>query len=195
MKGLVLNSGGIDSPVAAYLMGKHDLTAVHFDVYPYSETKPVAENVIEQVNKVLKKDIPVLTVPQGDILSQFLDVCGDEGKKYTCIFCKRMMFRTAEKIAHETGCSFLITGENLGQVASQTLQNMYVTSRAVTIPIVRPVIGLDKLDIIALAEKIGTFRISIEKAAVCGAVPKYPVTRARLDKIEALEQLLGIDAY
>ena len=190
MKGLVLNSGGIDSPVAAYLMADYDLMAVHFDVYPYTKTQSVAEKVIEQVEKVTKKEIPVVTVPFGDTLSQFLQVCSDKGKKYTCIFCKRMMFRTAEKIAHKTGCNFLITGENLGQVASQTLQNMYVTSRAVTIPIVRPVIGLDKLDIIALAEKIGTFRLSIEKAVGCRAVPKYPVTRAQLDKIEALEQLL-----
>lgn len=192
---MVLNSGGIDSPVAAYIMADHDLIAVHFDAHPYSNTVQVADHVIVQLNKILKKDIPVVTVPHGEILTQFLDVCGDDGKKYTCIFCRRMMFRTAEKIAHKMGCTFLITGENLGQVASQTLQNMYVTSRAVTIPIVRPVIGLDKLDIIAIAEKIGTFPISIEKAARCRAVPKYPVTKARLDKIEALEELLSVDEF
>jgi thiamine biosynthesis protein ThiI len=105
-----------------------------------------------------------------------------------------MMFRIAEILAEEYHCHFLITGENLGQVASQTLHNLYVTSRAVTIPIIRPLIGLDKLDIITLAEQIGTYGISIENASRCTAVPRYPTIRATLTRIEELENRLDIQA-
>jgi thiamine biosynthesis protein ThiI len=104
------------------------------------------------------------------------------------------MFRIAQTIAHRHDCQFLITGENLGQVASQTLHNIFVTSRAVTIPIIRPLIGLDKLDIITLAERIGTYEISIENASHCRAVPRYPAIRANLSMIEALEDRLDIQA-
>jgi thiamine biosynthesis protein ThiI len=194
VRGLVLNSGGIDSPVAAYLMGEYDLIAVHFNNEPYTDsTTRIAEHVIEKLEEVLGKKIPIFTVPHGMILSAFLAGCEDEDKKYTCIFCRRMMFRIAERIAHMKNCNFLLTGENLGQVASQTLQNIYVTSRAVEIPIVRPVIGLDKLDIIAIAEKIGTYDISIENKTYCDAVPRYPVIKAQLERVEAIESLIDIE--
>ncbi|MBU7029063.1 MAG: hypothetical protein HXS48_19165 [Theionarchaea archaeon] len=193
MKGLILNSGGIDSPVACYLMADHDLVAVHFDNQVYGSAARTALKVIEKLSELLKKEIPLYTVPHGDNLSAFVRTCSKEEKKYTCIFCKRMMLRTAEYLAHREECTFLVTGENLGQVASQTLRNIYVISRAVEMPIVRPLIGLDKLDIIAIAERIGTYNISIEKAACCDAVPQYPAIRAQLEKIEALERNMDID--
>lgn len=196
MRGLLLNSGGIDSPVAAYVMGKRDyqLKAVHFDNRPYTtDTTEIALKTLKKVSDVLGKDIPFFAAPHGEILSAFINICEKEDRKYTCIYCKRMMLRTAEKVARRENCDFLITGENLGQVASQTLQNIYVTSRAVMMPIVRPLIGLDKLDIIALAEKIGTYTISIEKAAFCSAVPRYPVVRAQMQKIESIEKRLNIE--
>lgn len=193
MKGLVLNSGGIDSPVAAYVMGHYDLAAVHFDTYPYSSPVKTAEKITKKLSEVLEKEIPHYTVPLGESLSAFLGVCGTDGKKYTCIFCKRMMFRIAERIALKEFCDFLLTGENLGQVASQTLQNIYVTSRAVEIPIVRPLIGLDKLDVIALAEKIGTYNISIENTESCRAVPQYPAIKAQLEKILTIEARMHVD--
>ncbi len=195
MRGLVLISGGIDSPVAAYVMADNDLAAVHFDTSPYSDTVATAEKVVEKLKEILKREIPFSIVPHGGILSEFLHICGEENRKYTCIFCKRMMFRMAERIAHRETCHFLITGENLGQVASQTLKNIYVTSRAVEIPIVRPLIGLDKLDIISIAEKISTYDISVEKASECSAVPKYPAVRGHLEKIEALEKSLDIQSH
>jgi thiamine biosynthesis protein ThiI len=196
MKGIVLISGGIDSPVAAYLMAQYDLIALHCDNYPYTEgTVQVAERVTARLEDVLKKKIPLFTVPHGEVLSEFLNVCGVDGRKYTCLLCKRMMFRIGERIAHVMGGDFLVTGESLGQVASQTLQNIYVTSRAVEIPIVRPVIGLDKLDIISIAETVGTYEISIEKASSCRAVPRYPATRAHLETVEALERRLSVEHF
>lgn len=194
MKGLVLNSGGIDSPVACYVMADYDLIAVHFDNQFYGSATETASEVIEKLNDLLRKEIPLYTVPHGGTLSAFVETCSKEEKKYTCIFCKRMMLRIAECIAHIEDCTFLVTGENLGQVASQTLQNIYVISRAVTMPIVRPLIGLDKLDIIAIAERIGTYNISIEKAACCDAVPKYPAIRAQVERIEAFEKNMDIDS-
>jgi len=193
LKGLVLNSGGIDSPVAVYTMAQHDLVSIHFDNYPYtSNTTPLTERITHRLERVLDRQVPLMTAWLGKSLTTFLEKSGREERKYTCIFCKRMMFRVAEKCARENHCQFLITGENLGQVASQTLQNIYVTSRAVTLPIIRPLIGLDKLDIIAIAEKIGTYEISIETASHCSAVPRYPAIRAQLKKIEELENRLNI---
>ena len=125
MKGLLLNSGGIDSPVAAYVMAHHDLASVHFNTHPYTHGSAAAEKIVRKLEDILKKEIPFFTVPLGESLSAFLETCGTEGKKYTCIFCKRMMFRIAEQIALRESCDFLLTGENLGQVASQTLQNIF----------------------------------------------------------------------
>ncbi len=194
MKGLVLNSGGIDSPVAAYVMAEHDLLTVHFDNAPFTATTPeTAGKAVEKLNEILKRNISMVTIPHGKCLSEFRKICGTDDIKYTCVFCKRMMLRIAERIARMKVCDFLVTGENLGQVASQTLQNVYVTSRAVSIPVVRPLIGLDKLDIITIAEKIGTYDISIEKAASCKAVPRYPVIRAQLERIEAIEKRISIE--
>ncbi|MBU6996367.1 MAG: hypothetical protein HXS41_07205 [Theionarchaea archaeon] len=194
MKGIVLMSGGIDSPVAAYLMANYDLIALHCDNNPYTEgAKQAAAAVTARLEDVLKKEIPFFVAPHGEVLTEFLRVCEAEGRKYTCLFCKRMMFRVGERIALDMGGDFLVTGENLGQVASQTLQNILVTSRAVQIPIVRPVIGLDKLDIISIAETVGTYEISTGKAATCRAVPRYPATRAQLHTVEALEKRLPIE--
>jgi thiamine biosynthesis protein ThiI len=194
VRGLILHSGGIDSPVAAYIMVKAGFTlhAVHFEMKPFNETRFIAEKVMATLTTVVAGTIPLVVIPMGDAISQFLKVCGKEGKKYTCIFCKRMMYRIAEQIALNNECSFLVTGENLGQVASQTLTNIFVTSKAVDIPIVRPLIGLDKLDIISIAEDIGTYNISIQKKTQCTAVPAYPVVRAQLKRIEALEDTLDM---
>jgi thiamine biosynthesis protein ThiI len=195
LKGLLLNSGGIDSPVAAYMMADYDLMSIHFNNYPYSaDSTDTVDRIIVQLSKIVDKDIPSLTAYLGRSLSAFLESCGKEDRKYTCIFCKRMMLRIAETLAEDYHCQFLLTGENLGQVASQTLHNLYVTSRAVTIPIIRPLIGLDKLDIITLAEQIGTYGISIENASRCTAVPRYPTIRANLSRIEELENRLNIHA-
>lgn len=194
MKGLVLHSGGIDSPVAAYLMVQagYTLKAVHFEITPFHETRFIAQKVMNALTAAIPDDIALEVIPMGEAISQFLKAQKKEGKKYTCIFCKRMMYRIAEQIALNNSCSFLVTGENLGQVASQTLKNIFVTSRAVDIPIIRPLIGLDKLDIINIAKKIGTYSVSIQKKTGCTAVPLYPVVRAKLKKIESLEDNLDM---
>lgn len=102
------------------------------------------------------------------------------------------MFRIAEKIAKKEKCKFLITGENLGQVASQTLENLTVANKAIKLPILRPLLGYDKNEIIILARKIETYDISIEPSVCCRAVPKKPITKARAEKIEFEENNLNI---
>lgn len=196
MKGVALNSGGIDSPVASHIMMErgYDISCVFFDNTPYTDerTKKRTLLTVKRIEEVHKKRIQTFVIPNGHNLSSFFKICGREGRKYTCIFCRRMMFRIAENVAHTMGCDFLVTGENLGQVASQTSTNIYVTSRAVTIPIIRPLIGLDKLDIIRIAKRIGTYNISIQKAVCCFATPQYPAIRASLEKIEDIEKRINI---
>lgn len=196
MRGVALNSGGIDSPVACHIMMEkgYDMSCVFFDNTPYTDerTKKRTISTVKRIEKIHKKRMKTFIIPNGDNLSAFFNVCGRRGRKYTCIFCRRMMFRVAEKVADTTRCDFLVTGENLGQVASQTSVNILVTSQAVTIPIVRPLIGLDKLDIITIAQRIGTYSLSIQKAVCCFATPKYPATRASLEKIEEIERKISI---
>ncbi len=196
MRGVALNSGGIDSPVAAHLMMEkgYTISCIFFDNTPYTDerTKKRTLLTVKRIEEIHKRRIQTFVVPNGENLSAFFKICGHEGRKYTCIFCRRMMFEIAEKVADTTGADFLVTGENLGQVASQTLTNIFVTSRAVTLPIIRPLIGLDKLDIIEIAQKIGTYKISIQKAVCCFATPKYPAIRASLEKIGDIERRIDV---
>lgn len=197
MRGIALNSGGIDSPVACHLMMEkgYDIWCVFFDNTPYTDerTKKRAISTVKRLEKIHKKRIKTFYIPNGHSLSAFFKGCGRRGRKYTCIFCRRMMFRVAEKVAERESCDFLVTGENVGQVASQTLTNILVTSHSTPIPIVRPLIGLDKLDIIAIAQRIGTYPLSIQKAVCCFATPKYPATRASLEVIEEIERKMSIN--
>ncbi len=196
MRGVALTSGGIDSPVAVHIMMErgYEISCVFFDNTPYTDEKTRRRTLltVKRIKDIHKKKIQTFVVPNGENLSAFFKVCGREGRNLTCIFCRRMMFKIAEKVAESTGAAFLITGENLGQVASQTSTNIFVTSRAVTIPIIRPLIGLDKLDIIEIAQKIGTYTISIQKAVCCYATPKYPAIRASLEKIEDIERRINM---
>lgn len=196
MRGIVLNSGGIDSPVATHIMTErgYDVVCILFDNTPYTDerTRKRTISTIKKIEEVHKKRIQTFVIINGHNLSSFFKICGHTGRKYTCIFCRRMMFRIAETVAHMTGADMLVTGENAGQVASQTLTNILVTSKAVTIPIVRPLIGLDKLDIIEIAQRIGTYDISIQKAVCCFATPRYPAVRASLEKIEAIEKHMNL---
>jgi thiamine biosynthesis protein ThiI len=111
-------------------------------------------------------------------------------EKYTCIFCKRRMYRLATAYANKVGAKGIVTGESLGQVASQTLDNLVVLTDAATIPIYRPIIGFDKEETIRIAQEIGTFEQSISHASGCKAVPKGPSTRAILDTIRDIESKL-----
>ena len=181
MKGLLLLSAGIDSPVAGYLMQKKaEVIAIHFDNQPL-----INKLTLEKVKKLVKKlNIKkLIIIPHGKNQIEIIKNCE---RKYQCVLCRRIMFKIAEKIAKQENCDFLITGENLGQVASQTLENMYVTEQAIQMKILRPILCNDKQETINIAKKIGTYDISIEAGMCCTAVPKNPVTKAHLNKV--LEQ-------
>lgn len=196
----VLISGGIDSPVAAYMMAKRgiELCAVHFASPPY--TSELAEmKVMELLKKVAKYSgvITTYVVPFTKIQEAIRDLCPEE---YFTIIMRRIMMMISEKIAEKQNCTALITGESVGQVASQTMYALSCTDCAVNMPVFRPCIGMDKEEIIAVSRKIDTFETSIQPYEDCCTVftPKHPKTRPHIDdvinaenKIENLEELMN----
>ena len=192
----VLISGGIDSPVAAYMMAKRglELNAIHFASPPY--TSPRAElKVMQLLKKVAdySNAIRVGVVPFTEIQELIGKHCPEE---YFTLIMRRFMMRISERLARERGCGALITGESVGQVASQTLLALGVTDAVVNMPVLRPVIGMDKDEIIEISRKIDTFDISIEPYEDCCTVftPKHPKTRPNLELVEKAESALDIDA-
>ncbi len=194
-KSAILISGGIDSPVAAYMMAKRGLVlnAIHFASPPY--TSPQSE---EKVHNLLRKvsrysgNICLFTVGFTEIQEEIRDKCPEE--LFTLIM-RRFMMRISQRIAEREECKALITGESLGQVASQTLNALACTDAVVGMPVFRPLIGLDKDEIIKVSRKIDTFNISIEPYEDCCTVftPKHPKTRPQISIIETAEQALDID--
>ena len=152
MKVVATISGGIDSPVAAYLMLKQgvEVVAFHMDNTPFigDGARKKTIMVVTRLEEVTGKQIKLYIAPHGPNLAAFCRHCSPN---LTCLLCKRMIMRIGQRIAENEGGQALVTGDSLGQVASQTLQNLVVTSDAVTIPILRPLIGLDKLEIIRIA--------------------------------------------
>ena len=192
---LALNSGGIDSPVAAYLVLKrdHDLGCIYFDNEEESSREKTIDTV-KRLGEIFKKQVNLYSTPHTPMLNEFVERTGRWDVKFICIFCKRMMYRIGEKIAQKEGYRALITGENLGQVASQTLQNLYVLEEAVSIPILRPLLCMDKEETMDIARKIGTYKISIRKSPPCPYVPKYPAINTRLEKMKEIEEKIDIDS-
>ncbi len=185
----LLLSGGIDSPVAGYMIAKRGvaLNAVHFHSYPYTSER-AKEKVISLARLVARYSGPfkLFVVPFTEIQLAINDNCpGDE----STIIMRRIMARIAEKIAKHTESLALITGESIGQVASQTMQSLAVTNHGLDIPIFRPLIGFDKDEIIQIARRIETFETSIEPYEDCCTVfvAKHPKTKPRLEDIEASE--------
>ena len=194
-KGLVLLSGGIDSPVAAWMMAKRGMMieAIHFHSYPYTSKR--AEEKVQDLAGVLASYCGRIKVLMFNLLpaqEALAEICPEEEMT---ILVRRFMVRIAVRLAERDGCGFLITGENLGQVASQTAEGIAVTDKASEIPVLRPLIALDKVDIIECAQDIGTFDISIQPYEDCCTVflPKHPVTKPSIDAIERSESLLGPD--
>ncbi len=194
-KSAILISGGIDSPVAAYMMAKRGLVlnAIHFASPPY--TSPQAE---EKVHNLLRKvsrysgNITLFTVGFTEIQEAIRDNCPEE--LFTLVM-RRFMMRISQKIADREECKALITGESLGQVASQTLNALACTDAVVSIPVFRPVIGLDKEEIIKISRQIDTFDISIEPYEDCCTVftPKHPKTKPQISILEQAELNLDVD--
>jgi tRNA uracil 4-sulfurtransferase len=187
-KALLLLSGGIDSPVAAHLMQKkgYTLTALHFYNKHISDV-----NTIEKCQIVCRKlDIKKLIIVPFD--EQQAEVVRKCRHKYFYIITRRLMWRIAEKIAKSENAKYLITGENLAQVASQTLSNMATIDCAVSLSILRPLLCNDKNETIKTAKDIETYNISIGPEVCCVLGPKSPATSSHLDKVKHEEQNIDI---
>ncbi|MFB3763619.1 MAG: tRNA uracil 4-sulfurtransferase ThiI [Methanotrichaceae archaeon] len=192
---VALFSGGIDSPVAAWMMMKRGckIIPVYADLDFFSSESALkrAEAVIEAL-RAYQPDIE-LRVVKDDFLRRAKEILQKGNlENYTCLVCKRRMYRVAESIANEVGAKGIVTGESLGQVASQTLDNLFVLDSAINMPIYRPLIGFDKVEAEGIARKIGTFDASIMPAESCKAVPHKPATKGKLEKVLKVEEELGL---
>ncbi|MBZ2175303.1 tRNA 4-thiouridine(8) synthase ThiI [Schnuerera sp. xch1] len=194
-KGLLLLSGGIDSPVAGFLMAKRgiEISAIHFHSYPFT-----SERAEEKV-KNLAKTLSLYTGKMKLYSINILDIQKELNKKCPedemTILSRRFMMKIAEKIALDNDIDALITGESLGQVASQTMKGITVTNASVNMPILRPLIGLDKVQIIDIAKDIETYEQSILPYDDCCTLflPKHPVTKPKLKDIEKSEQNVDVE--
>ena len=195
-RGLILLSGGIDSPVAAWMMAKRGMMieAVHFHSYPYTSER--AREKVYDLTGILAGYCGTIKVHSINLLSiqQAIGEKCDEDEM--TILSRRFMMMLAERVAEENNCDMLITGESIGQVASQTVQGIVATDNAVDMPVMRPLIAMDKIDIIDAAKKIGTYETSIEPYEDCCTVflPKHPVTKPKLSKILESESHLDVEA-
>jgi len=191
-KVVALVSGGIDSPVAAYLTGRFvEVLPIFFDNSPFAG-KDALERVLACC-KILSRKVRLRFLhvfSHGKNLLEFSNACN---RKFICVLCKRMMLRVAEKFALEVGASSIITGDSLGQVASQTLQNLYVEDEAVKIPVLRPLLGFNKEEIVKIAREIGTYETSIMQVASCTVNPKRPAVKASLNKVLREEGKVDIE--
>lgn len=195
-KGMLLLSGGIDSPVAGYMMAKRGiaLEAVHYHSFPYTSER-AKQKVIELAQELSAYTGPIKIhmVHFTDIQMAIYEKCPEE---QLTLIMRVFMMRIAEKIAKDRNCGALITGESLGQVASQTLASLAVTNSVIDLPVFRPLIGMDKLEIMEIAKRIETYETSILPYEDCCTVfvPKHPVTHPKLEKILKSVKLLDAEA-
>lgn len=194
-RGMLLISGGIDSPVAGYMMAKRGmrLDAVHFHSFPY--TGEAAKQKVIDLSSIVSgysAGVNLWVVSFTEIQEAIHEKCPEE---MMITMMRRFMMRIAERLARKRGAGAIITGESLGQVASQTVESITSSNSVVTMPVFRPLIGFDKLDIIAIAEKIGTYETSILPYEDCCTVflPKYPLIKPRLDRVLKEEAKLDVE--
>lgn len=194
-KATLLLSGGIDSPVAGWMIAKRGvhINAVHFHSYPYTSDR--AKEKVLDLARILSESccgIRVHIVPFTKIQMEIHEKCPEE---YTTLIMRRFMMRIAEKVARQENSEALITGESVGQVASQTMTALGTTDIVVDMPVFRPLIGFDKEEIIAVSEKIGTFETSSLPYEDCCTVftPRHPATHPKMEKILEGESKLDID--
>ena len=191
----VLLSGGIDSPVAGYMIAKRgvEIECIHFFSYPYTSER--AKEKVLELAKIMTKYCGRMTVDIvgfTEIQEAIRDNCNDD---YFTIIMRRFMMRISERIGKDHGAKCLVTGENLGQVASQTMDAMAVTGSVVSVPLFHPLIGMDKEDIVKIARRIGTLETSILPYEDCCTVftPKHPKTKPVLAQVEAEEAKLDVE--
>ncbi len=192
---VTLLSGGIDSPVAAYLMMKRGckIIAVHFDNEPFTQPEAI-EKVQKIANKLREYSSGVKLELKVVKYGEYLETCQEKApEKLTCILCKTGMYRTAELIAQQEGALAIVDGSSMGQVASQTLPNLLATRQSVVMPILSPLIGMDKVEIENMAKEIGTYELSIIPDGGCGAVPRYPETKADVERVIDAQNAVDMD--
>lgn len=194
-RGLLLLSGGIDSPVAGFLMAKRgvDIDCLHFHSYPFTSER--AEEKIYDLARIMARYTGPMKIFSVNLLNIQKEIGRSCPEDEMTIISRRFMMRIAEKLAVPRGYDALITGENLGQVASQTIQSVDVINRSVEMPILRPLIGMDKVDIIKWSQDIETYETSIQPFEDCCSIflPKHPVTKPKLVDILNSESNLNID--
>ena len=195
-KAVSLLSGGIDSPVSTYMIAKRGVKVipVHFFSFPY--TSEAAKEKVLELAHILEDYCGKLTVeivPFTRIQEEIRDKCPEE---YFTLIMRRFMMRIAERIANNYGAKAIVTGKNLGQVASQTMEAMASTQSAISMPVLQPLIGMDKEEIIALARKLGTFDTSVLPYEDCCTVftPRHPRTHPKIEEVEKAESALDVEA-
>jgi thiamine biosynthesis protein ThiI len=193
MKLMSLISGGIDSPVATHMMMERgaEIIAIHFDNRPFTDDGQFekTKTLVNHLGNINNVKIRTWIVPHKDSHVAFAKHCK---RNLHCVLCRRMMLRVSEQVADREGADALLTGESLGQVASQTLRNIRTESQAVSISILRPLIGLDKLEIEEIAKRIGTYETSILPGMCCSIIPRKPSTYSRLDTVLEEEEKVDI---
>ncbi len=194
MKFVLLMSGGIDSPTAGHTLlsqGAQGM-AIHMDNQPLVKGLDIekGKRLVAQLSKVNDTMFPLISIPHGPFQQEAHDNCP---AYLQCVLCKRQMMRMASMVVKEQGYDVIVTGDSLGQVASQTLENIRTEENAASVPILRPLIGWDKQQIVDLAKEIGTFDISASEAEPCPMVPEKPALRATIKDVEEAEANLDLD--
>jgi thiamine biosynthesis protein ThiI len=190
-KVVCLFSGGIDSPAACALVAKYfEIIPLHLCTYPYT-SKEMLELTVDSLKKVrgLTKFEKAVICPWAEVMDTI--VGGLDRKGYTCLLCKRSMFKTAELLCEAERADGIVTGESLGQKASQTLSNMTAISSGIKFPILRPLLGLDKIEIEKISKEFGVWQA--RHAGGCRAVPKHPHTISNADELNELFNQLKLD--
>ena len=189
-----LFSSGIDAPVATHLMMQRgaEIVLVHMDSRSSIDRRPVEKvrKLASILAKAAKKGLRLYLVPHGNNQQEIAEKCP---QNLMCILCRRLMYRIAETIAEKEGANGIVTGENLGQVASQTLDNLAAEGCAISLPVHRPLLGFDKEEIIRVAKELGTYETSTLPGEGCIMAPKFPKTHAILKEIEEAESNLDVD--
>ncbi|MGM0510023.1 MAG: 7-cyano-7-deazaguanine synthase [Thermoplasmatota archaeon] len=198
VKIVALLSDGIDSAVAVHLLAEvgAEISLLYLDRFGKEGSLETKKRSFEKVRSIVRKLEQVhgkLELYRGEYAPIMEDFTAKIDNRYTCLLCRRMMYRTAEKLAKEIGADAITTGESLGQVASQTLDNITNEDDAVKMPILRPLVGLDKNEVISIAREIGTYEVSISESFDCPYTPSSPAISSDHEKIIEDESRFDID--
>ncbi|CEQ31827.1 thiamine biosynthesis protein ThiI [[Clostridium] sordellii] len=194
-RAMSLLSGGIDSPVASWMVAKRgvEIEAIHFHSYPFTSEK--SQEKVRDLAQILAKYCGKVRLHKVNILEIQKAIGISCKEEEMTIISRRFMMKIAQRVGEMRFCDALVTGESIGQVASQTIQGLTCTNAAITLPVFRPLIAMDKSEIIDIAQKIGTFETSVIPEEDCCTVfsPKSPVTKPKLDRIERSESALDVE--